>query len=218
MRYELMYHTKINDALKTQVQQYIKNKDTVYIRSGGLYAVLVDLYKTTGTAWAWNTRGFRVNKSGGQMGFSDRIVSFMQQYFSFNLLNDAENITQTTIRLIGEVLADAALEGWSFDEIVDKLVAPDFTRIRARLIARTETVNAANAGSMINLKLAGATKKIWISARDSRVRQHHAEVNGVIVPINDKFNVGGFMMDHPGDKAGSAAEVCNCRCAVAGVI
>lgn len=215
MRYELMYAPRINKALKAQVQQYINNKDLIYVRSGGLYVVLNDLYKTTGSAWAYNTRK---PVKAGQMGFSERIVSLMQQYFGFNLLNDAEGITQTTIRLIGEVLSEAAIEGWSFDEIVSKLEAPDFTATRARLIARTETVNAANAGSMLNLKLSGATKKIWISARDSRVRPHHKEVNQVIIPIGDKFNVGGRLMDHPGDKAGGANECCNCRCAVAGIV
>jgi SPP1 gp7 family putative phage head morphogenesis protein len=133
-------------------------------------------------------------------------------------LETAENITQTTIRLIQEVLSDAALEGWSFDEIVKRLVSPDMTAKRARLIARTETVNAANAGSMANLKAAGATKKIWIAARDNRTRTHHREVNQTVIGIDELFKVGDSYMSHPGSKEGSAAEVCNCRCAVAGVV
>lgn len=219
IRYEMLYHPKINKELKEQVKTYVKYRDTVYIRSGGLYTVLLDLYKTVGSAWAYQTRSVqRVQKGGGQMGFSDRIVSFMQRYFGFDLLNDAEGITQTTIRLIQEVLSEAAIEGWSFDEIVSKLEAPDFTAIRARLIARTETVGAANAASLVNAKDSGATSKIWISARDSRVRMHHAEVNQTIIPIDAKFNVGGYQMSYPGDKAGGASEVCNCRCVIAGVV
>ena len=218
MRYELMYTPKINKVLKNQVQQYITNRDLIYVRSGELYGVLIDLYKTTGTAWAYQTRGLLTKKAGGQMGFSERVVSIMQQIFGFELLNDAENITQTTIRLIQEVLTESALEGWSFDEIVKKLVSPDFTATRARLIARTETVNAANAGSLANLKYAGAQKKIWIAARDNRTRPHHREVNQTVIGINELFKVGDSLMSHPGDKSGSASEVCNCRCAVAGVV
>ena len=218
MRYELMYAPKINKALKAQVQQYIQTKDVLYVRSGGLYAVLLDLYKQTGSVWARHSRTlYRQSKATGQMGFSERIVTFMQQYFGFDLLNDAEGITNTTKRLIQEVLSEAALQGWSFDEIVKRLEAPEFTAKRARLIARTETVNAANAGSMINAKLAGATKKIWISARDSRVRMHHAAVNQTVIPVEDKFHVGLSLMDHPGDKAGGANECCYCRCVVAGI-
>jgi SPP1 gp7 family putative phage head morphogenesis protein len=218
MRYELMYTPKINKVLKDQIQQYISTKDTIYVRSGGLYAVLLDLYKTTGTAWAYQTRGLLAKKAGGQMGFSERVVNIMRQIFEFELLSTAENITQTTIRLIQEVLTEAALEGWSFDEIVKRLVSPDMTAKRARLIARTETVNAANAGSMANLKAAGATKKIWIAARDNRTREHHREVNQTVIGIDEQFKVGDSFMQHPGDKSGLAAEVCNCRCAVAGVV
>lgn len=211
-----MYTGKINKALKEQVQQYILHKDTIYVRSGGLYLVLLDLWKSTGTVWARHTNPGLRKKDGGQMGFSERMVTFMQQYFSMELLKDAENITQTTIRLIQEVLSQAALEGWSFDQIVVKIVSPTFTATRARLIARTETVGAANAGTMLNAQATGIPlNKIWISARDSRTRKHHREVNQTVVPMSDKFKVGETEMMHPGDKAGGAAECCNCRCAVA---
>lgn len=218
MRYELMYTPRINTVLKKQVQQYITSKDLIYVRSTELYALLIDLYKTTGAAWAYQTRGLLNKKGGGQMGFSERVISIMRQIFEFELLETAENITQTTIRLIQEVLTDAALEGWSFDEIVKKLVSPEMTAQRARLIARTETVNASNAGSMANLKAAGATKKIWIAARDNRTRDHHRDVNQTVISIDELFKVGDSYMMHPGSKEGSAEEVCNCRCAVAGVV
>lgn len=218
IRYEGYYTPIINKVLKNQVKEFIEKKDLIYVRSNELYYVLIDLYKKTGSAWAYNTRGLLNKKDGGQMGFSERVVSIMQQIYGFRLLEDAENITQTTIRLIQEVLSDAALNGWSFDEVVNKLVSSEFTATRARLIARTETVNAANAGSLANLKLAGATKKIWISARDNRTRPHHVQVNQTIINIDDLFKVGNSYMSHPGDKAGGASEVCNCRCAIAGII
>lgn len=216
MRYESIYLPKINNVLKDQVQTYIKNKDTVYIRSGKMYEVLMDLYIQTGLNWAKYTKSEFTKKQGGQMGFSEMIVNFMREYFGFNLLRDAENITQTTIRLIQEVLSDAALEGWGFDKIVEKLEAPDFTAKRARLIARTETVGAANAASLQNAKITGLElNKIWIAARDNRTRLHHKEVDNAVVGIDESFKVGDSLMNYPGDKAGGASEVCNCRCAVA---
>lgn len=218
MRYEIMYTGRINKALKAQVQQYISTQNLMDVNSADLYMVLLDLYKTTGAAWAYSTRKPFVTKAGGQMGFSERVVSIMRQIFEIELLNVADDIATTTKRLIQEVLTEAALEGWSFDEIVKRLVSPDFTAKRARLIARTETVNAANAGSMANLRAAGATKKIWIAARDNRTRPHHREVNQTIIGIDELFKVGDSFMSHPGSKEGSAAEVCNCRCAVAGVV
>lgn len=218
MRYELIYVPRINMALKAQVEQYIKHKDVLYVTSAGLYAVLLDLYKQTGSVWARHSKTlYRQAKASGQMGFSERIITLMQQYFGFDLLNDAEGITQTTKRLIQQVLSDALIDGLSFDEIVKQIESPEFTATRARLIARTETVNAANAGSLVTAKLAGATKKIWISARDSRVRIHHAEVNQTVIGVDDKFRVGTSLMDHPGDKDGGANECCNCRCVMAGI-
>lgn len=217
MRYELMYTPRINKVLREQVQMYVQSGNITDVHSGRMYEVLLDLWTTTGAAWAYNTRSMlRTQKANGQMGFSERIVNFIRQYFEVDLLNDAENITRTTIRLIQEVLSDAALEGWSFDEIVRKLVAPDFTAKRARLIARTETVGAANAGSLLNANSTGLQlNKIWIAAKDNRTRQHHREVDQVTIPKDQKFKVGDSLMEYPGDKAGSAEEVCNCRCAIA---
>lgn len=232
MRYELMYAPKINKELKKQVRQYIDSKDLTYIYPGDLYLVLLNLYKTVAPIWAKHSRTTLKKSSSpvlqtkddniivpplGQMGFSDRIVRIMEEWFRVRLFNDANDITQTTIRLIREVLSRAALSGASFDDIVDELESPEFTAKRARLIARTETVGAANAGAIANAKLAGATKKIWIAARDSRTRMHHMEVNQNIVPIDMKFRVGTSFMDYPGDKAGGANEVCNCRCVMAGI-
>lgn len=229
MRYELMYTAKINKELKRPVRQYIDAKDLTYIYPGDLYLVLMNLYKTVGPVWARHTSSL-VKKSYqpalqtkydniivpplGQMGFSERIVRIMEEWFQVNLFNDANNITQTTIRLIREVLSRAAMSGASFDDIVAELESPEFTAKRARLIARTETVGAANAGAIANAKLAGATKKIWIAARDNSTRQHHREVNQVVIPIDDKFRVGDYFMAYPGDKSGGAEEVCNCRCAL----
>ena len=215
MRQEIIYTPKINKVLKAQVQKYIETKDTIYIRSSELYGLLKELHTNVGVAWAWKTRS-QMKKDGGQMGFSERIVSFMRRYFYGGLLNDAENITQTTIRTIQEVLSEAALTGWSFDEIVKRIVSPDFTAIRAKLIARTETVAAANGGSMANATATGLPlNKIWIAAKDSRTRLHHREINQTVVAKEAKFIVGGMPMDYPGDKAGGAAECCNCRCTVA---
>jgi len=215
-RYEKMYLNKINAVLKSQVDTYIKNRDTIYIRSGEMHKVLLDLHQKTGSVWAWHTNRDlqRVRlKRMGQLGFSERMYQLIRQYFFADLLRIAEDITQTTIRLIQEVLTEAAREGQSFDEMVSRLQQADFTAKRARLIARTETVAAANQASILNAREQGIDcKKIWISARDNRTRIHHREVNQTVILLNEKFSVGGMLMDRPGDKAGGPSEVCNCRC------
>jgi hypothetical protein len=60
-------------------------------------------------------------------------------------------------------------------------------------------------------------KKYWISQRDDKVRQHHREADGQIVPLDGKFKLqtdaGGIeLADHPGDARLSPANRINCRC------
>ena len=150
------------------------------------------------------------------MGFSQYIVDQMAIYYGIDFLNMSDNITQTTKDTIQAVLNQAALEGFGFDEVVRRLQSTELTRFRARLIARTETVGAANAASNIAaIKTGLLYDKIWISARDNRTRPHHREVNQNVVGMSETFTVGTSQMQFPGDKDGGPNEVCNCRCCVA---
>jgi uncharacterized protein with gpF-like domain len=187
-----------------------------------IYPVLVSLYKASAVVWAHQSQlQLQQMKSRQPMGFSERIVELMRRYFGIDLLNIAQGITETTKRVIAEVLSQAAELGWSFNEIVNKLRSPDLTSIRARLIARTETVSSANAAAIINGKEVAAKtgiklNKIWIATYDNRTRPDHADVNRKVIGVDENFNVGGYLMHQPGDrtKGAPAAEICNCRCVI----
>ena len=58
-------------------------------------------------------------------------------------------------------------------------------------------------------------QKEWIASLDERTRGTHAAVNGTVVEYEEAFNVGGDLMQHPADPAGSASNVINCRCSIA---
>jgi uncharacterized protein with gpF-like domain len=217
-----MYTPKFNAALKAQIQQYIDNGTLQAVDSVQMYDVLVKLYKDCSVIWAHQSAlQIRRAKSRQPMGFSERIVELMKKYFGVDLLNIAQQITDTTKKIIQEVLSRATETGASFQEIVNELESPDLTRIRARLIARTETVSAANAAATINAKetsvVTGQTlRKMWIATTDSRVRHDHAEVDRHVIGIDDYFIVGGYKMQQPGDRThgAPASEICNCRCTV----
>jgi len=51
-RYERIYTTKFKAALQEQVRQHL---EVGYINSQPIYEVLVDLYRTVGPLWAFNT-------------------------------------------------------------------------------------------------------------------------------------------------------------------
>ncbi len=213
-RHENIYTPKFNRALREQVNAYIATGTMASVSSTPVYKVLNSLYLTISPIWAAAaTVQLRTLKVRMPMGFSQRIVDAMIAYFGIDLLNDAEGITDTTKLLIQRVLSQAAAEGFGFDEIVKRLQVPELTSKRARLIARTETVAAANAASNIAARETGLLMdKIWISARDNRTRPDHRTVNQSVVAMEDRFQVGDTLMLYPGDKAGGAAQVCNCRC------
>lgn len=221
-RYERIYAVQFNKALQEQIQQYIDHGTTMAVTAEPIYPVLVSLYKDTSVVWAHQSQLqiYRM-KARQPMGFSERIVELMRQYFGVDLLNIAQGITETTKKVIQDVLSTAAELGWSFNEIVKRLQSTALTRIRARLIARTETVSAANAAAIINAKEVAAKtglklNKIWIATRDDRTRPDHADINQQVIGVNDNFNVGGYLMHQPGDRTKGAPgdEICNCRCVI----
>lgn len=60
----------------------------------------------------------------------------------------------------------------------------------------------------------GKTKKVWITENDDKVRETHAAIDGVELPINEYFAVGNSAMLFPGDTSAGAEEkeLDNCRC------
>jgi len=82
---------------------------------------------------------------------------------------------------------------------------------RAGLIARTETHNATQYGTMQGYKQGGLTTKIWVAVLDGATRDSHAAVDGEERPIDRPFS-NGLMF--PGDPRGDAGEVINCRCVI----
>lgn len=89
---------------------------------------------------------------------------------------------------------------------------------RALTIARTEVVPAANFGSLQQLKAAGFTddevRKEWLATDDKRTRESHREADGQLVGLSEPFQVDGDYLQVPGDPAGRADNVINCRCSV----
>jgi hypothetical protein len=58
-----------------------------------------------------------------------------------------------------------------------------------------------------------ASNTTWRPTLDNRTRPDHADMDGYgAIPLDEKFVVGGYEMDRPGDAAGPASEVISCRC------
>ncbi|MBL4836999.1 MAG: hypothetical protein JKY34_05425 [Kordiimonadaceae bacterium] len=152
-------------------------------------------------------------KSDGDV-FQRRLEKWLAVYSSRQITRIAE----TTRKHIRRIMVSGARDGLSVEQISKNIrtgLKGPFSRTRAHTIARTETHNAANRGAMAAAEATGLTLyKEWVAAGGSRTRGNHSAVSGQIRPQNDPFNVGGTLMQQPGDPAGGAGNVINCRCVV----
>jgi uncharacterized protein with gpF-like domain len=89
---------------------------------------------------------------------------------------------------------------------------------RAKTIARTEVISAANGSASLaaaQLPADVAAGQEFIATRDDRTRDDHAEADGQVVAMGEPFIVGGEALLYPGDPAGSPENTISCRCTVA---
>jgi len=83
-------------------------------------------------------------------------------------LLSAANVNGTSIKQVRSVLATGIQEGWSERKMTGELTAKfdEFDRVRAKMIAHTESVNAYNAASQAGYKSIGVTTKEWLVTED----------------------------------------------------
>jgi len=88
-----------------------------------------------------------------------------------------------------------------------------FSMQRAQRISRTMSTAAANGGKLEGWKQSEVAKgKKWRSAAGTRTRKSHRKANGQVVALDKPFKVGDSKLMYPGDPAGGAKEIVNCRC------
>lgn len=126
----------------------------------------------------------------------------------------AGHVSEATYAQIQRVVADARHEGAGVSEIAERIqenvFAGEISEVRAVRIARTETVGALNHGEHLSAVESGVIKsKEWLTQGDGRVRISHAAIDGQRVAIDATFDNG---LMYPGDQAGEAADVIQCRC------
>lgn len=223
-RIEAKYTAKVKKTLRLQVDLFLA---TGSVPSEPMRNLIIELYKDAGVSWAAKTGLHRKTpisiKARIPMGFSERIVQLMREYYGdAYFFNWAEEITDTTREEIENIFAEAAISGASIDEITEQLSkSSKFGLSRSRMIARTETVTAANQAAILNAQdLDIPMQKTWLSVRDKRTRKTHIVADNQTVDLNDPFKVGGVSMMQPGVRKTPeglpvpADEVVRCRCVV----
>lgn len=85
---------------------------------------------------------------------------------------------------------------------------------RAINMSATESNAIMCYGELADAVKAGKTMKRWRTILDGREREWHNEADGLLVPIDEPFEVGGQLMMHPLDTSlgATADNIANCRC------
>lgn len=150
----------------------------------------------------------------------DLEAEFAQEFITSRANQLAGQVTQTTYDAITATLAEGVGEGESIPDLAARIreVFSEASANRATTIARTEVIGgfgAASRAAITGLPADVVAAVQWIATPGGRTRESHATADGQIVAVSEPFIVGGHSMLYPGDPAGPADEVINCRCALA---
>lgn len=119
-----------------------------------------------------------------------------------------QGIVDTTRDEIQALIGEQAANGWSIDELADRIaeLAEIRSPARAELIARTETAHAYSRGSLAAYQDSGVVAGVeWLTTDPC---EQCAPLDGRIVPLGEAFADG--ILHPPAHPA--------CRCALAPVI
>lgn len=213
-KYEKKYEKIISREIRKQISTYIKTQDITQVNSESMTLAIRELHLDVGLKWA------RLNNTwSSKSRFSDWMFPLLRTYMIMDALNAGEEITQTTIDYIKDLLYQATILNWSLQFLNSELLRVQYIRNRGLLISRTEITYSTNLASQILMRELGYTKKRWIGILDNRTRRSHRLLHGQVKNINEPFQVVDkkgvtVQMNYPGDRSLGAGpdQICNCRC------
>tara|TARA_R110000782_G_scaffold50196_2_gene108934 strand:+ start:3992 stop:4774 length:783 start_codon:yes stop_codon:yes gene_type:complete len=124
-------------------------------------------------------------------------------------------------KIIQQAAADAIEQGLDEKQtasLIQSRIADDggrLSRLRSRVISRTESHSASNASNQMAVQASGVPMmKEWIASGGERTRENHLFASGQTAKLDEPFVVGSDYLMQPGDPGGSPEEIINCRCAL----
>lgn len=151
----------------------------------------------------------------------DLFSRLAREWIAREALRKATRIAATDREDVRDAIQDGFEEGLGTAEISRRIrKVSSQTPHRAATVARTETHAAATYGSVQTVRqseqdLGVKMLKAWLPTMDGRTRDDHAAMaNEPAIPLDEKFSVGGVLMDRPGDPSAPAEQTINCRCAL----
>lgn len=197
-----------------------------YFKLDDLKYLYIELYKSIGLRMAsWYMRHY---EKYIQKDDPTPYTSIWEEKFAYvgktiageRIVSISENRKKEFVKIFRRYMQDESFMALN-EATAERILRNKFKGLsiaNGKRIVRTESVNAANFAtneSATSIFGAKNLQKEWIASLDGRVRDAHIAVNGQRRGMNEKFLVMGEQLNHPGDSAGSAANVINCRCASA---
>lgn len=210
----VIYQVEYQKALKTQVQSILETLQANEFETVSEY--LTQSYEDgfIGTMYNLQGQGIPLVFPIDQKQIVDAIQheTKLSENLYMALGKDVKDLQK---KIAGEISRGIA-GGQMFSEIARNI--SNWGRIpqnNAMRIARTEahriqTKASMNACEKAKDKGADIVKQ-WDASLDRKTRDSHVKVDGEIRELDEKFSNG---LLYPGDPAGGAAEVVNCRCAL----
>ncbi|HCS49764.1 MAG TPA: hypothetical protein DIW61_16580 [Candidatus Aminicenantes bacterium] len=148
-----------------------------------------------------------------------RITPEMRAELDNLILNSGTKINRTTLEKIAAQVQLGIEENWTVEELAKNLREKllELSPSHARLIAHTEAAKVENWGQLEGYKQTEFVElKGWLCSFVPNSRQAHMDADRKYsddpIALNDPFIVDGEELQHPGDPAGSAGNVCECKC------
>lgn len=154
----------------------------------------------------------------GEITFS--ITPELRRALEELILESGAHIAKTTLVKIERMVEKAIVEGWTVEELTQSLHSrlDGLAFSRSRRIANTEMGKVENYGQLEGYKQSELVElKGWLSAFLKTTRDSHAQADAEYseepIGLNEPFEVGGELLQYPGDPAGSPGNIIECKCA-----
>jgi len=233
--YERKFTAAFQRSLKIQIAPviaqlggYKPSEIEVHLDPEPIKKVFGRLYTETGKDFARVTHRDLTGK-GRKDPLTDvwerEMMAYVEMYMGERIVSITGSSKDIAVRILRELAQTQVIpEGLGIEE-TSRLFQREFKKAylktslaRSRVIAQTEVLTASNKGSHTGALEAGASLKIWQTSgitSPSGTDRHvsYPGLHGQERGINEKYDVGGYPADYPGDPQLPASEVVNCKCA-----
>ena len=162
----------------------------------------------------------QVDVSGYDDIWAERFNTISQQIAAERVVLVQGTAKATLMRVFKQLSSDPEFMAMN-ERQAQKILRQKFgqySKSQAERLIRTEATNAANMATLQSATdMFGQEnlQKEWMTSIDGRERSAHRAADAQIVDFKERFLVGGEQLFNPGDPAGSAKNVVNCRCSTA---